>query len=267
MSMASIRELPPEARELQLHAARLVREDLAGLIGGYRQRFGLIVGTDYARELFAEYSASIESRLKFAAAIRRSASRVASAVFAQVLSERGKGMVLFTAGGTGVGKTTAIRSQAGQESLLTHARVIYDSNFHRFESASRRVEMAINARSEVVVVFVHRHPVEAYLDGVVPRALVEGRTVPITGHLRMHRDALSTFLRVRAVFAADRRTSFIVLNNTGHPAEAFPIEVEFLRNVKYGWTEIREIIKEGLGHLYAQGKISSTLYKASRGGA
>jgi hypothetical protein len=142
--------------------------------------------------------------------------------------------------------------------------MIYDSNFDRFESASRRVEMAIKAGSKAVIVFVHRHPVEAYLEGVVPRALLEGRTVPITGHLRMHRDSLRRFLRVQAAFAADRRASFTVLNNTGHPAEAFPIEVDYLRNVKYGWTEIREIIREGLGYLYAQGKISHTLYKASQ---
>jgi hypothetical protein len=263
--MASIRKLPPEAREVQLEAARLVQQDLASLVDGYRQRFGVTVGTDYARELFAQYSASIESKLKFAAAVRRSASRVASAVFAQVLSERGGGMALFTAGGTGVGKTTAIRSGAGAGNLLKEARIIYDSNFHRFESASRKVEMAVKAGSKVVVVFVHRHPVEAYLEGVVPRTLVEGRTVPITGHLRMHRDSLRTFLRVHAVFAADRRTAFMALNNTGHPTEAFPTEVEYLRHIKYGWTEILEVMKVGLGHLYEQGKISQALYKASRG--
>ena len=102
--MASIRGLTPEARAVQLEAARLVREDLGALVREYRRRFGIIVGTDFARELFAKYSVSIESRLNLAAAVRRSAARIGTAAFAQILSERGRGMVLFTAGGTGAGR-------------------------------------------------------------------------------------------------------------------------------------------------------------------
>lgn len=127
--------------------------------------------------------------------------------------------------------------------------------------------MAVDAGSRAVIIFVHRHPVEAYLEGVVPRALMEGRTVPITGHLRMHRDSLSSFLEAHKAFAADPRIAFKVLNNTGHPAEAFPLDLDYLRNVKYKWLEIHDVIKRGLDGLYERGKIPQTLYKASLGGS
>jgi hypothetical protein len=44
--------------------------------------------------------------------------------------------------------------------------------------------MALEAGLRAIVFFVHRHPVEAYLRGVLPRALLEGRTVSIEGHLQ-----------------------------------------------------------------------------------
>ena len=178
-----------------------------------------------------------------------------------------EGWYFLTAGGTGAGKTTAIQSPAGMAGPLEHARLIYDSNFHRVVSNRRRLRMAVDAGSRAVIIFVHRHPVEAYLEGVVPRALMEGRTVPITGHLRMHRDSLSSFLEAHKAFAADPRIAFKVLNNTGHPTEAFPLDLDYLRNVKYKWLEIHDVIKRGLDGLYERGKIPQTLYKASLGGS
>lgn len=151
--------------------------------------------------------------------------------FAEILSEPGHGMVLFTAGGTGAGKTTAIRSTRETEGLLTRARVIYDSNFNSLPSARGKVELAMEAGATAVVIFVHRHPVETYLEGVLPRALEEGRTVCIAAHLRMHRDSLKTFLRMQRAFAANPRAAFMVLNNTGHEAEAFPSDITYLQGV------------------------------------
>ena len=172
-------------------------------------------------------------------------------------------MVLFTAGGTGAGKTTAIRFTRETEGLLTHARVIYDSNFNSLPSARGKVELAIEAGATAVVIFVHRHPVEAYLEGVLPRALEEGRTVCIAAHLRMHRDSLKTFLRVHRAFAANPRAAFMVLNNTGHETEAFPSDITYLQGVNYKQEDVFKAIKEGLEDAYRQGKISQDLYEAS----
>jgi hypothetical protein len=107
----------------------------------------------------------------------------------------------------------------------------------------------------VIVIFVHRHPVESYLQGVLPRAVVEGRTVSIDGHLRMHRDALKTFLRVQRAFAENPQAAFLVLNNTGHEAEAFPADIAYLKSVQYDKEELFTAIREGLDNAYREGKI------------
>lgn len=163
------------------------------------------------------------------------------------------------------GPPTSIRSTRQAAGLLTNARIIYDSNFNSLGTAKAKVELAIASGSTAVVIFVHRHPVESYLQGVLPRALEEGRTVSITAHLRMHRDSLKTFLRVQRAFAENPRAAFTVLNNTGHATEAFPADISYLQGVKYDQEEIFKAIKEGLDHAYRQGKISQDLYEASCG--
>jgi hypothetical protein len=89
--------------------------------------------------------------------------------------------------------------------------------------------------------------------------------VSIEGHLRMHRDALKTFLRCQGSFAENPQAAFLVLNNTGHEAEAFPSDIAYLKSVQYPQEELFNAIKEGLDHAYRQGKISEALYIASCG--
>ena len=112
------------------------------------------------------------------------------------------------------------------------------------------MELAIASGSTVVVIFVHRHPVESYLQGVLPRTLEEGRTLSIAAHLRMHRDSQKTFLRVQRTFAENSKSAFRVFNNTGHATEAFPADVSYLKGVKHDQEEMFKAIKEGLDHAY-----------------
>jgi hypothetical protein len=217
------------------------------------------------RTWLGNFTASLQSRLQFALAVQRSAAYVADEVYKRILSGPVLGDALFTAGGTGAGKTTAIRTSSQTSSLISGAAIIYDSNFNSLSSAKTKVTLALEAGLRVIVIFVHRHPVEAYLEGVLPRALVEGRTVSIEGHLRMHRDALKTFLRCQRSFAENPQAAFLVLNNTGHEAEAFPSDIAYLKSVQYPQEELFNAIKEGLDHAYRQGKISEALYIASCG--
>jgi hypothetical protein len=266
MSITRVQGLTPDAEEVQEHAIQAVKENLPGLVAAYRKRFGMHVGTDFARELFPEYSASKENRLKYATAVQRSASVVADAVFAQILEESHGGSALFTAGGTGAGKTSSILAEGVAQQALQDATVIFDGNLNSYHSSKTKIEMALNAGLKVVVVFVHRHPVEAYLQGVLPRAVEQGRTVPIEGHMRIHRDARKTFLKVHKAFGINNENlSFMVLSNTGHVAEVFPADIDYLKAVDYDEEAVVKAIKEGLDCALNEQKISQTLYAASCG--
>jgi hypothetical protein len=265
MKIAPMDGLSPKAKAVEARAMEQVEQELGGLIEQYRRRFGGVVGTDLARELFPEYTASLQSRLQFALAVQRSASYVADEVYKRILSGPVMGNALFTAGGTGAGKTTAIRTSSQTSGLISGAAVVYDSNFNSLSSAKAKVTLALEVGLRAIVIFVHRHPVEAYLEGVLPRALVEGRTVSIEGHLRMHRDALKTFLRCQRLSAENPQAAFLVLNNTGHETEAFPSDIAYLKTVQYPQEELFNAIKEGLDRAYHQRKINEALYVASCG--
>jgi len=113
--------LNAEEQQVEERAIKLLKDDSTALIATYREKFGSIVGTDLARELFPDYSESLESRLKYALAVQKSASALSELIFNEILGEKHGSAVLFTAGGTGAGKTSAImrNTEHELESYLT----------------------------------------------------------------------------------------------------------------------------------------------------
>jgi hypothetical protein len=258
--------LPRDAVEVETRAIELVSGQAEQLIQEYLRRFGVVVSTDHARELFPDYAASLESKLRYAGAVQHSAAYISDMVFGQVLQGEPGGNALFTAGGTGAGKTSAILQNIETGQAMAGARVIYDSNFNSFKSALAKVELALKAECTVSVIFVHRNPVEAYLEGVLPRALEQGRTVSIQGHLRMHKDSRGTFLKMQRRLQGNEKVAFTVLSNAGHESEVFKADVDYLRAVTYDDDAVCAVIRKGLDDAYTEGKIPQSLYEISRGG-
>jgi hypothetical protein len=265
MSIVPLKGLGPEEQAVQERSIALLKSDSERLIAEYRSRFGIVVGTDLARELFPEYCVNIDSRLRFAASVQRPSALLADLVFGRIVSEIDGGSSLFTAGGTGAGKTTSILRDGTTKEVFNCSRVIFDGNLNSFKPARAKIEAVLERRCKVVVVFVHRHPVEAYINGVIPRALEHGRTVPIQGHLRMHKDSIETFLKCHRHFADNQNVSFIVLNNTGHEQETFKSPVDYLKDIKYDSPVLEAAIRKGLDNELTEKRISQALYEASCG--
>jgi len=258
--------LPPEEQAVQDRAIAFFKENKEDLIIAYRARFKVLVGTDLAREMFPEYAASIDSRLRFSAAVQRPAAALSDEVFDRVVSECSGGLALFTGGGTGAGKTTSVMRNGAAKAAFHGASIIFDGNFNSWKSSKSKLESVLGQQCRAVVVFVHRHPVAAYIKGVIPRALEQGRTVPIHAHLRMHKDSIATFLRIHRNFADNPNVSFIVLNNTGHEQESFPqSDIDYLKAVKYDSPELEAAIRKGLTNELKEQRISQALYDASCG--
>jgi hypothetical protein len=259
--------LGEEEKLAEEKAIQLVKASPEELVAEYRKRYGIQVGTDLARELFQDYAASVESRLRLAGAVQRSAASVADMVFDKILSESSNGPVLFTAGGTGSGKTTAILSNIETNEVFQNATVIFDGNFNSFKSSKERVDKALQTGCSVAIIFVHRHPVEAYMNGVLPRAHLQGRTVQVDAHIRMHKDSIKAFLRADKHYKDNKSVSFVVINNTGREQESFVTSIDYLKSVRYDSTDLSATIQMELSNAYQQEKISQALYEASRGNA
>lgn len=263
MSVIPMKGLGFEEQEVQARCIALLKEKSEALVAEYRARFGTAVGTDLAREMFPEYAADLDAKLRFAGATQRPAAALADLVYESIISELSGGIALFTGGGTGAGKTTSIFYDGQIKNMFRQASIIFDGNFNSFKSSKGKIDLALGKGCTVAVVFVHRHPVAAYMNGVIPRALEQGRTVPIDGHLRMHRDAIRTFLRAQRHYADNQNVSFVVLNNTGHEQESFRADVDYLRNVKYDSDAIESAIRKALENELKEQRISQALYEAS----
>jgi hypothetical protein len=83
--------LSADAVEVETLAIELVGNDGVRLVSEYRRLFGVTVSTDSARELFPDNSASIDSRLQYAAAVQRSAASLAALVFETIVREESGG--------------------------------------------------------------------------------------------------------------------------------------------------------------------------------
>src|ERR1017187_9213586 len=183
----------PEEAALEQRASDRVWQNAPELAEEYGRKFGNEIGTDNAREVVSpEYAASQETRIRWSRATQKGAAALADYLFDETLKnpypEKPR-VVLMTAGGTGAGKTTALRASPS----FKHAQFIYDSNLSSKKSSVARIEAAKSAGHQVKVLFVHRHPVEALTGGVLPRAMKDGRVVDLEAHARMYRDWAENF--------------------------------------------------------------------------
>jgi hypothetical protein len=265
VSIVKMQGLSPAEQEVESRAIQLLKDRSSELIIQYREKFGFLVSADCARELFPDYALNLDTKLKYALAVQKSASAIAEMVFDQLLGENPGKPVLFTAGGTGAGKTSSIRRNSDTNNQYLGAGIIFDGNFNSWSSSKRRVEKCLQNGCKVVIIFVHRHPVESFLQGVITRAQFEGRTVAIEPHLRMHKDSISTFLKTSRSFKDNENVSCEVLINTGHELETYKADIDYLKTVKYDSEELRKILQEELYNAKSQGQISQALYEASGG--
>jgi hypothetical protein len=223
-------------------------------------------GTDNAREIVSpEYAASREDRTRFSHATQKPAGLLAEYLFEDALRnpdpEKPR-VVVFTAGGTGAGKTTAI---ASNPEIVSDAQFVYDSNLGSKKSAVLKIEAAKSAGNQVRVVFVHRDPVEALTGGVLPRAMSEGRVVDLEAHARTYRDAAENFGYLNRKYSSDPTVGFAAIDNGRLQEGSRPMPVEKATNIRYCTNDLSPKLRAALESEYAARRISEPIYRATLG--
>jgi hypothetical protein len=178
---------------------------------------GTVLNTDTARELSPEYLAD---RTR-SADVHEAASDTVKTIYERKLAaptpEGFDRTVLFTAGGTGAGKTTAIRAMQG----FDHPpEIVYDTNMNTLSSALDKVESALAANRNVSILYVYRDPVEALTGGALPRAEGQakrfgtGRTVPLTEHAKTHIGVRTVMEALAKRYKGNPRVSIQAFDNS-----------------------------------------------------
>lgn len=223
---------------------------------------GKVINTDLARELSPDY---VKDRTR-STAVHEPASWLMKEVYRRKLAEpdpTGMDTVLFTAGGTGAGKTTAISNVPQAELATRMAHIVYDTNLNSFKSAVEKIDQALKANKNVRIVTVVRDPVESLTEGALPRAERMGRTVPLSEHARTHIGVVETIPKLMEKYKSDKRVKFAFVDNTLGKGNARLGTVKLLARIDSAKLESR--LRSALDDAYRQGKISESVYRGTLG--
>ena len=232
---------------------------------------GRILNTDDAREMSPEYRAD---RTR-SADVHEPSSAFVKQMYAEKLSKpTPPGMdntVLFTAGGTGAGKTTGLQMVQDVHPDVKDAELVYDTNMNTFESADKKIKQALESGRKVGIVYTYRDPVEALENGALKRAsrmeaeMGTGRTVPIDEHFKTHAGARDVMERLQAKYGDDHRFSMMVVDNSRGPKKAAVSSLDKLPKLDH--TQVRKGLNDALENAYRTGQISAAIYQGTRGNA
>lgn len=260
--------LQPVDRVIENRLAEKLSADFDAAVAEYSARpdamGGRVLNTDIARELSPDYLAD---RTR-SAAVHEPASWFIKQLYARKLAEIKPGYgVLFSSGGTGAGKTTAI----DQFQLADRAAFVYDTNMNTLGSAVQKIQQALDAGATVRIVHVQRDPVEALVQGALTRAMRQerefgtGRTVPLREHASTHRGAAEVLQQLAERYKDDPRVQITVLDNTRGKGKVQVADLGFIRGFDYNGLEGK--LNEALQAEHDAGRISGPVFRGTQGDA
>ena len=228
---------------------------------------GRILNTDAARELFPEYAAD----RTLSAQVHEPASTFVKNLYAEKLSQPTpaglNSKVVFTAGGTGAGKTTAIRRASQDASdALNKAEMVYDTNMNTFKSADDKIQQALKAGRDVQIFYTYRDPVESLTEGALTRAskmeknFGSGRTVPLSEHLKTHIGSRNTIDELANKYKDNPNVQISAIDNSKGKGNAKRIELSDLP--KLNEQEIRKKLNDALEK--SKSNISEAIYRGTK---
>lgn len=224
---------------------------------------GKIISADIARELSPHYVADRTQSV----ATHEPVSAFVKQYYKELLAKPHDedATVLFTAGGTGAGKTTALDKTLG--AAQAHAEMIYDTNMNKLASSIKKIDQALATGRKVHIAYVYRDPVEAFTNGALKRAERQrgefgtGRTVPVSIHAETHVGALETMRALAKHYDGNRRVKLTTIDNSGGPNTAHAIPLDKLDSLSYTHGELTDQLHAKLEEQRSQGKISEETYR------
>ena len=99
-------------------------------------------------------------------------------------------------------------------------QIIMDGNLAKFESGKKKIDQALAAGKQVDINYVHRDPLEAFINGAIKRAVRQveefgtGRTVPLKTHVGTHVGANMTIRKLAKEYADEPRVIIAAANNS-----------------------------------------------------
>lgn len=248
-----------------------LQTDYPGLVQQYQQLMesdeGRTLNTDVARELSEHYRAD---RTK-SADVHEPSSAFVKKYYADKLAQPTPkdrhATVVFTAGGTGAGKTSGMEMAKKVDPRLGKAELVYDTNMNSFDSADKKIRQALDAKRKVDIVYTYRDPVEALENGALKRAkrmeetMGTGRTVPLSEHMKTHLGARQVIEQIAAKYRNNPQVQIRVIDNSRGAGKAQLSSLDKLPKLKEN--EVRKGLQNALERAKKSGAISDAIYRGT----
>lgn len=155
--------------------------------------------------------------------------------------------VLFTAGGTGAGKTSSLREALGKEGVpLDNYAAVVDTNLTTVDSSAAKIDQALKSGRRVSIAYVYRDPMEAFSQGVIPRAAQTGRTIAIPTHVDTHVSSLDTIQRLAKKYKNNPNVRIQVIDNSRGRGNQAIVPIDFLKDKVYNRGELTKALNNEL---------------------
>lgn len=170
--------------------------------------------------------------------------------------------VIFTAGISGSGKTSAVR-ELGVDPKKS--ALIYDTNLNNVKSFAdkyetiQRFDETIGGKRAIQVWYVHRDPIEAY-KGVLKRYGHEGRIVSIDQHVKNSGSQEA----IKEIQNKYPDVEVIAVDNTGKKGEQFISSLDKLPKQLYTQDELKSKLHTLVEEAYSKGEIDERAYRAAK---
>jgi hypothetical protein len=225
---------------------------------------GKVFNTDIARELSPEY---MKNRT-LSAAVHEPSSALIKKMYAERLAQptpQGVSpVVMFTGGGTGAGKTSAIKKLG----LDKDVEMIYDTNMNKLDSATNKINQALESGRNVKIVYTYRDPVEALTGGSLPRAVRmaekhgSGRTVPMEEHKKTHVGSREVAGQLQEMYKDNPNVAIDVIDNSRGAGNQVLTTLDKIPQVNDN--ELLSKLNKALEGEYAGKRIPMDIYEGSK---
>jgi hypothetical protein len=200
----------------------------------YKAKFHNVLGGDNAKELSEDY---MKDPIELSETVHEPASGFIKYLYNKELNtpvpSDQDNVVVFTAGGSGAGKTTGITQFGDLGDLTKKANIVYDTTMSSFKSADHKIQQAIKHDRDVVVLYVYRGLEDSFTNGVIPRMKKIGRAIPYYAHVENHISSLETIKKLTERYKDNDQVTIQLIDNSGGFGNARIMTPEEVGKIKF----------------------------------
>jgi hypothetical protein len=263
------KSLNPEFQKINDKFFKYIGDNIDNVSSKYWKKFGKVLNTDNIREFSEDY---MGDKSLYSAAVHEPSSALTKKLYLDKLKEAPKAgedaSIYMTAGGSGAGKTSGISKSKAVQDLVKKSQMTYDSNMNKFNTTDEKIKLALDHGKDVVYIYTYRDPVEAFINGVVPRGRpkngINERVVPIINHEDTHNGSLETFKKIIQKYQNNPKVDIHFVDNSLGKGKQMFRDLDEIKNFKPS-TGLQNKLKNIVEDLYAKGELTLSEYRGYLG--